>query len=83
MLSTSTGLNIEKYHPFLSKKPVCESIVLINLKTRFEKLKREKNGGHYGDALTKNNQDEAIPWRTRSVKLAKKSDKRATQSGLH
>ena len=55
MLSISTGLNIEKNITYFSKKKtVCERIVLlINLKTRLEKLKREKNGGHYGDALTK------------------------------
>ena len=36
---SSTGLKFEKYRPFLSKKPVCERIVLlIYLKTRFEKL---------------------------------------------
>ena len=72
MFSTSTGLNIEKYYQFLSKKPVCERIVLlINLEKRFEKLNREKNGGHYGDALTKNKKDEVISWRPRLAKLAK------------
>ena len=47
MLSTSTtGLNIDLS---LSKKNRLWKFIKMNLKTHFEKLKREKNGGHYGE----------------------------------